>query len=164
MAASPRSAAGAARSRSAAAVARTHRSAQPRGRWGMALFLAAEVTLFGTLIGSYFYLESGVRAWPPAGIKPPSVTLPPVATAVLARPRCRCTSRYARLADRQRGGTGDGDRRRVIQCGYLAFQILLFRHDLHQFSPQGSAYGSIYFTLLAVHHAHVRSGSCSIWR
>jgi heme/copper-type cytochrome/quinol oxidase subunit 3 len=37
-------------------------------------------------------------------------------------------------------------------------QVLLFRHDLNDFTPQGSAYGSIYFTLLAAHHAHVVFG------
>ena len=36
----------------------------------------------------------------------------------------------------------------VVQLRYLAVQVLLFRHDLRQFTPQGSAYGSIYFTLL----------------
>jgi heme/copper-type cytochrome/quinol oxidase subunit 3 len=46
----------------------------------------------------------------------------------------------------------------VIQLCYLALQILLFRHDLRHFTPQGSAYGSIYFTLLAAHHAHVLFG------
>ena len=55
-------------------VART-RSAQPNGWWGMALFLCAEVALFGTLLGSYFYLNFGSHQWPPAGIKPPSVAL-----------------------------------------------------------------------------------------
>jgi heme/copper-type cytochrome/quinol oxidase subunit 3 len=29
---------------------------------------------------------------------------------------------------------------------------------LNDFSPRGSAYGSIYFTLLAAHHAHVLFG------
>ena len=46
----------------------------------------------------------------------------------------------------------------VVQCCYLALQILLFRHDYNDFKPQGSAYGSIYFTLLAAHHAHVLIG------
>ena len=46
----------------------------------------------------------------------------------------------------------------VVQAGYLAVQILLFRHDLRQFSPKATAYGSIYFTLLAAHHAHVVLG------
>ncbi len=46
----------------------------------------------------------------------------------------------------------------VVQGCYLALQVLLFRHDFNDFSPQGSAYGSIYFTLLAAHHAHVLLG------
>ncbi len=33
------------------------RQAQPSGWWGMALFLCSEVTLFGTLIATYFYLD-----------------------------------------------------------------------------------------------------------
>ena len=46
----------------------------------------------------------------------------------------------------------------VMQCCYLAAQVFLFQSDLDKFTPQGSAYGSIYFTLLAVHHAHVILG------
>jgi heme/copper-type cytochrome/quinol oxidase subunit 3 len=46
----------------------------------------------------------------------------------------------------------------LVQLGYVAGQVLLFRHDLRQFTPQGSAYGSIYFTLLGAHHAHVVLG------
>lgn len=142
----------------AALVDRRRRSA-PNGVWGMALFLCSEITIFGTLIATYFYLESGDRAWPPAAIKPPSVTLPLVATAVLL-----LTSIPMFLAAR---GARRGARPAVlsllslallIQCCYLAAQILLFRHDLNQFRPQDTAYGSIYFTLLATHHAHVLLG------
>ena len=46
-------------SHAAAAVDRG-RKAQPSGWWGMVLFLCSEVTLFGTLIGSYFYLNFGI--------------------------------------------------------------------------------------------------------
>jgi heme/copper-type cytochrome/quinol oxidase subunit 3 len=46
----------------------------------------------------------------------------------------------------------------VIQAGYLAMQIHLFVEDLHMFSPQESAYGSIYFTMLGAHHTHVLVG------
>lgn len=145
----------------AAAAGRVSRErlAEPNGWWGMALFLCAEVALFGTLIGSYFYLDFQAHRWPPAGIKPPSVVLPLVATAVLIS-----TTAPLWLAAR---AARAGRRRRVIgllalavavQAGYLALQILLFRHDLRHFTPQGSAYGSIYFTLLAAHHAHVLFG------
>jgi heme/copper-type cytochrome/quinol oxidase subunit 3 len=67
---------------SAAASGRVSRQrvAQPNGWWGMALFLCAEVTLFGTLIATYFYLDFDAHRWPPASIKPPSVVLPLIGT------------------------------------------------------------------------------------
>ena len=135
------------------------RRAEPNGWWGMALFLCAEVALFGTLIGSYFYLDFQSKQWPPAGIKPPSMVLPLVATGVLV-----AMSLPMFLATRSARAGRRGNVialivvALVVQSCYLALQILLFRHDLNHFTPQGSAYGSIYFTLLAVHHAHVLLG------
>ena len=152
----------------AARVARERRS-QPNGWWGMALFLCSEVTLFGTLLGTYFYLDFDAPVWPPPGIRPPAVLLPLLATAVLV-----ATSIPLLLAARAARG---GARRRaswllagalVVQCGYLAGQILLYAHDLRQFTPQDNAYGSIYFTLLTTHHAHVLLGilldALVLWR
>jgi heme/copper-type cytochrome/quinol oxidase subunit 3 len=46
----------------------------------------------------------------------------------------------------------------LVQGGYLAVQVLLFKRDLGEFSPRGSAYGSIYFSMLGLHHAHVVVG------
>lgn len=144
---------------SAAGRVARQRMAQPNGWWGMALFLCSEATLFGTLLATYFYLNFDSHQWPPPGIKPPSVVLPLVATGALV-----ATSVPMWLAAR---AARDGARRTVIilvagalvvQLCYLALQILLFRHDLNHFTPQGSAYGSIYFTMLAAHHAHVLFG------
>jgi cytochrome aa3-600 menaquinol oxidase subunit 3 len=146
---------------SAAAAGRVarRRRAQPSGWWGMALFLCAEVTLFGTLIATYFYLNFDARRWPPAGIKPPSVVLPLIATGVLVTLSVPMwlAARAARAGQR-RNVIVLLSAAAVVQCAYLALQVLLFRHDLHDFTPQGSAYGSIYFTLLATHHAHVLLG------
>ena len=135
------------------------RQSAPSGVWGMALFLCAEVALFGTLIGSYFYLQSGVEAWPPRGTPKPEVLLPVLATAYLL-----VTLIPIHLAARasRRGRTGQTIAAigvaLLCQCGYLAWQIVLFADDLHRFAPSQSAYGSIYFTVLAVHHAHVLLG------
>jgi heme/copper-type cytochrome/quinol oxidase subunit 3 len=46
----------------------------------------------------------------------------------------------------------------LMQACYVAGQVILFRHDLLEFSPKKTAYGSIYFTMLATHHAHVVLG------
>lgn len=142
----------------AAAVARQRR-AQPSGWWGMVLLMGAEAALFGTLLATYFYLDFDARRWPPAGIKAPSVVLPLIATAVLITTSAPllAAARAARV----------GATRRVawlivvavvVQSCYLAAQVLLFRHDLRDFTPQATAYGSIYFTILAAHHAHVLLG------
>lgn len=146
---------------SSAAAGRVSRQrvAQPNGWWGMALFLCAEVTLFGTLMATYFYLDFDAHSWPPAGIKAPSVVLPLVGTGVLVALTIPILL-AARAA--QAGRRGEVivllAFATVVQCCYLALQILLFRHDLNDFTPQQSAYGSIYFTLLAAHHAHVLLG------
>src|SRR5207237_5912724 len=46
----------------------------------------------------------------------------------------------------------------VVQAGYLGMQVHLFVHDVHEFPPSGSAYSSIYFTMLGAHHLHVFLG------
>ncbi len=135
------------------------RVAQPNGWWGMALFLCAEATLFGTLIGSYFYLDFNAHSWPPPGIKAPSVVLPLVATGVLIATSVPVwlAARAARSGRRNPAMWAIAGAL-VIQLCYLGLQIYLFKHDLDDFSPKATAYGSIYFTLLAAHHGHVVLG------
>jgi heme/copper-type cytochrome/quinol oxidase subunit 3 len=135
------------------------RSSQPVGWWGMALFLCSEVTIFGTMIGTYFYLEFNSHRWPPRGIAPEKVTDPSIATAVLVATVVPMW--FAARAARR------GNRRIVIssvicalivQAAYFGVQVALMAHDLSHFSPKGTAYGSIYYTLLGTHHAHVLLG------
>lgn len=148
----------------AAFVARRRRS-QPSGWWGVALLIATETALFGTLLASYFYLRFRATDWPPAGIPEPKVALPLILTAVLvltsvpmfagaraARAgRLRATWLWIALA-------------LVAQIAYMAVQAHLYLDDLDKFKPAGTAYGSIYFTLLGVHHIHVIIGILlSLW-
>ena len=46
----------------------------------------------------------------------------------------------------------------IVQAAYLGVQVALMAHDLSHFSPRRTAYGSIYYTLLGTHHAHVLLG------
>jgi heme/copper-type cytochrome/quinol oxidase subunit 3 len=133
--------------------------AWPSGMWGIALVIATEATLFGSLIAAYFYLRLQVHAWPPPGVAPPSVTLPLVLTGILlltAVPLFLAV-RAAR-ARRVRRAWWLLALAFVVQAAYLGLQIHLFADDLNSFTPQGSAYGSIYFTLLGVDHLHVALG------
>lgn len=144
---------------SAAGRVSRQRLAQPNGWWGMALLLCAEVALFGTIISSYFYLDFDAHRWPPAGIPDPSVLWPSVGTAVLVAMSIPMwlAARSAR-AGRRRPVLGLISFAMIVQGAYLALQVVLLTQDLHKFKPQGSAYGSIYYTLLVVHHAHVLFG------
>ena len=140
-------------------VQRRARFVMPTGLWGAALFVATEATLFGTLFGTYYYLRFKTPQWPPAGVPEPKVALPLILTGVLLASTVPVFlgSRAAR----------SGQARLawlfflvalLIQGGYLGVQIHEFLGDLDKFSPHDSAYASIYFTLLGVHHAHVAVG------
>jgi cytochrome c oxidase subunit 3/cytochrome c oxidase subunit I+III len=125
----------------------------------MAVFVATEATLFGTLVGTYFFLRFDSAKWPPPGVPEPKLTLPIVLTGVLV-----ATSIPVQLAVRaaSRGRLGAARTAlllaAVVQAGYLAMQLHLFVHDSHEFPPSGSAYSSIYFTMLGAHDLHVLVG------
>jgi heme/copper-type cytochrome/quinol oxidase subunit 3 len=135
------------------------RIALPSGWWGVVLLVATEAALFGTLLASYFYLRFKVVDWPPGGIAPPKVlptlvltgvllaTAVPMFLAVRAAESSRARRTWALIVVAL-----------IVQAVYLAAQITLMVGDLHKFSPQDNAYGSIYYTLLGAHHAHVLVG------
>ena len=135
------------------------RVASANGWWGMAVFVATEATLFGTIFGTYFYLRFNTPNWPPAGIEPPKVVLPLVLTGVLVATSIPIQAAVA-AARRGRAGIAVGALALalVVQAGYFGMQVHQYLADLDKFSPKDTAYGSIYFTMLGAHHAHVVIG------
>jgi heme/copper-type cytochrome/quinol oxidase subunit 3 len=133
--------------------------ARPNGWYGMLVLVATESALFGALLATYAYLRFYDPRWPPPGIEPPSVTAPLVLAVVLAATSVPMAL-ASRTARRRTGGLllTPIALALVVQVAYLAFQVHLYADDLDRFTASGSAYGSIYFTLLAVHHAHVGVG------
>jgi cytochrome c oxidase subunit III len=135
------------------------RKALPNGWWGMAVFVATETALFGTLIASYFFLRAKAGEWPPQGVEPPSLLLPLLLTAALV---ATSVPMQLSLMSLRRGRTGIGRlflaAALAVQAAYLGIQLALYADDLGKFTPQQDAYGSIYFTLLGAHHAHVFVG------
>jgi heme/copper-type cytochrome/quinol oxidase subunit 3 len=148
------------RGRLPAQTTQPERAPQANGIWGMILFLCSEVTIFGSLFGTYYYLEFRVRHWPPDGIAAPKVTLASISTGILM---VTVPLMWAAVRSTRRGG-GRGRAiglviaSLIIQAAFLGLQVAIFRSELMDFSPRGSAYGSIYFTLLAAHDAHVIVG------
>jgi len=135
------------------------RLSMPGGWWGAVLLVATEATLFASLFATYYFLRFNTAQWPPPGVPEPKVTLPLILTGVLLASAVPVLlgSRAARA----------GNVRLawllflvalLVQGAYLGVQIHEFLGDLDRFSPHDSAYASIYFTLLGVHHAHVAVG------
>jgi cytochrome c oxidase subunit III len=127
--------------------------------WGMIMVIAAEGTLFGCFIGTYYYLRFRAMQWPPAGIPEPKVVVPLILVAVLVS-----TSVPMRLAaSAARAGRVAATRffiavALVVQCGYFAYEVSDFSDQLHRFGPSTDAYGSVYYVLLGADHGHVAVG------
>ena len=127
--------------------------------WGMAMLVAAEVTLFGTFIGTYYYLRFKNAHWPPPGTPEPRVVVPLIMAGILA-----ATSVPMLLAARAvvRGRLWPTRLWLVsalaVQCGYLAWAIHDYVDQLRVSAPQDNAYSSIYYVLLGADHAHVAVG------
>jgi heme/copper-type cytochrome/quinol oxidase subunit 3 len=127
--------------------------------WGMAMLVASEATLFGTFIGSYYYLRFSTPHWPPTGTPEPRVVVPLILAGTLAT-----TSVPLQLAAMAARRARLGAARfllvwaLVVQCGYLVYEVHDYAHQLHHSVPQNNAYSSIYYTLLGADHVHVAVG------
>jgi heme/copper-type cytochrome/quinol oxidase subunit 3 len=143
----------------AAVRAAQQRRTLPSGWWGMVLLIATEFTLFTCLIASYFYLRFQETQWPPAGIERPSVTLPLVFTGMIV---AASVPMYGAVRAARSGAVRTAwlllAAAAAIQGTYLGLQLHLFVADMNSFSPTQSAYGSIYFVLVGLHHVHVAVG------
>ena len=142
-----------------AALAAGRRRGPSVAMWGMAMLVAAEATLFGTLVGTYYYLRFQSVHWPPLGTPEPRVVVPLIMVALLVT-----TSLPMQLAANaaRRGALW---RTRlllvwalVIQCIYLGWAIHDYLQQLQLSRPQDNAYSSIYYTLLGADHVHVAVG------
>jgi heme/copper-type cytochrome/quinol oxidase subunit 3 len=148
-----------ARNAGEAAVVAGRRRGPSLAFWGMAMLVASEATLFGTFIGTYYYLRFESAHWPPLGTPEPRVVVPLVMVGILVT-----TSIPMQLAaNAARAGRLWRTRAMlvwalVVQCGYLAWAIHDFVDQLHRSAPQDNAYSSIYYVLLGADHAHVAVG------
>jgi heme/copper-type cytochrome/quinol oxidase subunit 3 len=135
------------------------REARSNGWWGMAIFVATEATLFGTMIGTYGYLRFHNAHWPPPNVGSPPLWSPLLLLLVLVATSIPMqfawsTARAARRAAAWRWLLLAF----VVQVAYLAWQAHAYIDDVHRVKPQSSAYASVYVTLLGADHLHVLVG------
>jgi cytochrome c oxidase subunit III len=148
----------------------THRDTVPSGElplalndyrapvWSGVLFIIIiEVTVFTSLIVSYYYLRhSAVQwdAWPLRPIDPPSLLMPTIGTGIIL-----LSSLPIWWADR---GIRRGDRRRLkigLSVGAvlgLAFLVLkAIEYGAVDYRWHTNAYGSIVWSIIGFHSMHV---------
>lgn len=122
------------------------------GFWGM---IAIETTVFATLVVSYLYLRMGADAWPPEPLPLPELFLPTLNTVILL-----ASSGAMVWADR---GIKEGEQRQLavgLTVGiamaliFLALKAYEYLHHVG-FRWDDHAYGSIVWTIVGFHSAHV---------
>jgi heme/copper-type cytochrome/quinol oxidase subunit 3 len=135
------------------------RYVRPNGWWGMAVFVATEATLFGTLFGTYFYLRFENAQWPPPDVEVPAALTPALLTLglVLTSVPMQRAARAAR-ALRRASAWRSLLVASAVQVTYLVWQLHDYAGDWRLMRPQESAYASVYLTLAGVDHAHVLVG------
>lgn len=124
------------------------------GWWGMASFVLTDLTLFASLLSSYFYLASTATVWPPDGIAPDTIGLPIVGTVLLLASSWPIVMAERSIRRGSRGGLLIGLAIAwVLAAAFIALQI--YGYTTKSFSPKSDVYGSLYFTILTVHGIHV---------
>ena len=122
--------------------------------WGMLGIIAIELTVFAGLVTTYFYLKLGAAEWPPGGTPQPELLLPTIGTLLLL-----ASSPVIHWADT---GIRAGKQRRLaigmlggalLASAFLVIKFIEYSHVPYRWDDH--AYGSIVWTIIGFHSAHV---------
>lgn len=124
--------------------------------FGMVLFLASELMLFGSLFGAYFSLRNATPVWPPADVHL-RLGLTLVATVILT---ASSATMHAGVAGLRRGSPAALRRWVVVTMalGVVFLGIKAYELATEEFSVGSHAYGSLFFTMLGAHGLHLAAG------
>lgn len=128
-----------------------------RGTFGMALLIASEVTLFGVLFFTYYYLKSGNPQW--RADEPPKLhySLPMLAILLISSAVLYWGEKRVK---EQRYGAGKAALTGTIVLGvvFLVLSYFEYHEHLQHLTPQTDSYGSIFYTIVSLHLAHLIMG------
>jgi heme/copper-type cytochrome/quinol oxidase subunit 3 len=124
--------------------------------FGMVLFLASELMLFGSLFAAYFFLRAITPTWPPEGVDLEMIS-PSVATVILT------ASSFTLLFGLRGLERGDLARYRTLvlwtfALGAAFLGIKGYEFSVAPFGIASHAYGSLWFTILSFHALHLCVG------
>jgi cytochrome c oxidase subunit III len=126
--------------------------------WGNMLMFTIEGTMFAMVAVTYFYLRYQLEVWPPPGAERPGLLWPTLTTAALF---AACAPGYwvdraARRKDRRPFLPGV---LAVVTLGVLALGARAMDFATLGFKWSEHAYGSIVWTALGIHTAHLAAAT-----
>lgn len=122
--------------------------------WGFMGMIAIEATVFTSFIVSYFYLGAGSPTWPSMPHEPPELLLPTINTLILV-----ASSFVVHWGDR---GIKAGNQRQlqlamliapIMAAVFLVLKVVEYAGKNYRWDSD--AYGSIVWTIIGFHSAHV---------
>jgi cytochrome c oxidase subunit III len=128
---------------------RTHPSV-----FGMVLFLASELMLFGSLFAAYFTLRSIAETWPPPDVDL-DMALTLVATVVLTS---SSGTMHAAVSASRTGRPASPWLFVTFALGAVFLAIKAYEFAVATFGVSSHAYGSLFFTMLGAHAVHLLVG------
>jgi heme/copper-type cytochrome/quinol oxidase subunit 3 len=125
----------------------------------MLMLVATEAVLFGSIIGSYFFIRFRSVHWPPEGVAEPKVLVPTVLTVVLLGSSATMAIAQASARRQVSGRAALGLAVTVALAAVYAIgtAVVLVR-EWHESPATRDAYDSLFFTLQGAHVAHVGAG------
>jgi heme/copper-type cytochrome/quinol oxidase subunit 3 len=128
-----------------------------RGTGGMWLFIATEGFLFVMFFVAYFYLAQGGWNWP--GEKPPDVKLAIPMLFVLLASSGVLHWGEKEVKKREYGrGQAAILMTLLLAAGFLVLSFFDYQHHLKEVGPTTNSYGSIFYTIVSFHLAHLVVG------
>ena len=128
-----------------------------RGTWGMALLITTEAMLFVMLFFTYYYVEKGNERW--KYTEPPKLhySLPMLGVLLTSSIVLHWGEKQVK---KQRYSSGRVGVIGTIVLGFvfLFLSYLEYTEHLATLSPRSDAYGSIFYTIISVHLAHLTLG------
>lgn len=145
----------------AEAVTEPTRSRETKGRsiawWGMAVMIMTEAMIFATLLSSYIFVRASSKEWPLGHIEPPELTVIWLFTAILlgSSGPMLFAEHGIRKGNQTRLRVGLG---LVTLMGATFFGYLIYEYQELEFGIRENAYGSLFYTIIGLHGAHVAIG------
>jgi heme/copper-type cytochrome/quinol oxidase subunit 3 len=135
----------------------SRRRSYPTAWWGMALLITTEATIFAILLSANFFVMAQSKHWPPVGIEEPELKVTTIFSVVLWLSSAPVIWGEAALEKGRVGAFKAGAALAFVMGAAFALYSL---HDFDElkFGWRDNAYGSLHYTVIGLHLAHVCVG------